>query len=55
MFIAQAAAESEQLEDAVEALGQVANSYHGALQALAIRAEIQHELDHYGDDSVKQS
>jgi len=43
MFIAQGAAESEQLEAAVEALGQVANTYRGALEALATRAEIQQE------------
>src|SRR5260221_13593344 len=41
MFIAQAAVELKQLEAAVEALGQVANSYRGALQALATCADIQ--------------
>jgi tetratricopeptide (TPR) repeat protein len=43
MFIAQAAVELEQLEIAVEALGQVSDSYRGALQALATRADIQQE------------
>lgn len=41
VYLAEAAAQMGQVERAVEALGRVSNSYSGALEALALRGEMQ--------------
>lgn len=40
VYLAEAAAQQDQVERAAEALGRVSNTYHGALEALAMRGEM---------------